>query len=55
MILYARTDEDVQPDAEFDLHGNHFSVKTLDLNLPFPEIAAQMNAVAERYFELQAS
>lgn len=55
MILYAKTGEQIQPDTEIDLHGNHFSVKTLDLNLPFSEIAAQMNAIAEKYFGLKES
>ena len=47
MLLYARTDETVQPDNTYLMSGNRISVKTLDLNLPFAEIAEQLNVVAE--------
>jgi 5-methylcytosine-specific restriction enzyme subunit McrC len=50
MILYAKTDEEIQPDNTFMMHGNRISVKTLDLNKPFAEIAQQLNAVAKEYF-----
>ena len=43
MLLYARTDEEVQPDNEYMMSGNKISVKTLDLNLDFSEISAQLN------------
>lgn len=32
------------------MHGNRISVKTLDLNRPFAEIAKQLNEIAEDYF-----
>jgi len=32
MILYAKTEEEIQPDNKFMVHGNRISVKTLDLN-----------------------
>lgn len=35
MLLYAKTDEDIQPDNVYQMSGNQISVKTLDLNLPF--------------------
>lgn len=48
MLLYARTDEAVQPDNNHMMSGNKISVKTLDLNCPFTEIATQLNAIADR-------
>lgn len=35
MLLYAATDEDIQPDSSYMMSGNRISVKTLDLNQPF--------------------
>ena len=50
MILYAKTEEEIQPDNIFMMHGNRISVKTLDLNRPFAEIAQQLNEIAEEFF-----
>ena len=50
MLLYARTDEMIQPDAEYRMSGNRISVKTLDLNCEFKVIAKQLNAIAEEFF-----
>lgn len=50
MLLYAATDEAVQPDNTYLMSGNKISVKTLDLNSDFSEIAAQLNAVIEDNF-----
>lgn len=50
MLLYARTDESIQPDNVYQMSGNKISVKTLDLNHNFPEIAAQLNAIVEEHF-----
>ncbi len=35
MLLYARTDEENQPDVTYRMSGNRMSVRTLDLGLPF--------------------
>lgn len=51
MLLYAKTDEEIQPDAEYRMSGNRIGVRTLDLNLEFAEIAGQLNAIADRYFD----
>ena len=51
MLLYAATDEDIQPDESYQMSGNRISVKTLDLNRPFPEIAKQLNQIVEDHFE----
>ena len=32
MLLYARTNESIQPDSDYVMSGNMISVKTLDLN-----------------------
>ena len=50
MLLYARTDEMIQPDVEYHMSGNRISVKTLDLNYEFKVIANQLNAIVEEYF-----
>ena len=50
MLLYARTDETIQPDNVYQMSGNKISVKTLDLNRDFSEIAAQLNAIVDEHF-----
>ena len=51
MLLYARTEEQIQPDSCFSMHGSPISVKTLDLNRPFGEIRAQMEKIVLDYFK----
>lgn len=51
MVLYAKTDEAVTPDCEFSMGGNRISVKTLDLNTDFAEIAKQLDKIAEAHFD----
>ena len=46
MLLYARTDEEFQPDNDYQMSGNIISVKTLNLNCSFPMIANQLNRIA---------
>ena len=50
MLLYAATDEAIQPDNSYQMSGNKISVKTLDLNRDFSEIAAQLNAIVIEHF-----
>ena len=50
MLLYARTDEEIQPDGVYQMSGNQISVKTLDLNREFAEIAAQLDEIANDHF-----
>ncbi len=50
MLLYARTDEAVQPDNSYQMSGNKISVKTLDLNLEFDEIRKQLNKIVDDHF-----
>ena len=46
MLLYARTDEDIQPDETYQMSGNQISVKTLDLNVPFDDIRNTLDKIA---------
>ncbi len=50
MLLYARTDEVLQPDTSYQMSGNRISVKTLDLNCVFAKIAAQLDVIVEEHF-----
>ncbi len=50
MLLYAKTDEQMQPDCVYQMSGNQISVKTLDLNREFKEIAAQLDEIARAHF-----
>lgn len=52
ILLYAKTDEDITPDCMFNMGGNQIGAKTLDLNRPFKQIAKQLDAIAEAYFEV---
>lgn len=51
MLLYARTDEEVQPDGIYQMSGNQIGVHTLDLNRKFSEIAAQLDHIVEAQFK----
>ena len=46
MLLYAATDEEVQPDATYRMSGNQIGVRTLDLDRPFEDIRAQLDGLA---------
>ncbi len=46
MLLYAKTDEQIQPDQKYKIAGNWFYVKTLDLNCAFSEIRKQLDHIA---------
>ena len=52
MLLYAKTDEEITPDAEQIIMGHKISAKTLDLNCEFTEIARQLKEIAEKYFQV---
>lgn len=49
LLLYARTNETVQPDNTYMMSGNRISVKTLDLNCEFKEIATKLNEIANTF------
>jgi len=50
MLLYARTDQDIQPDSDYLMSGNRISVKTLDLNQDFEIIKNQLDEIVEDNF-----
>ena len=52
MLLYAQTDEAVQPSSTCLMSGNKIQVMTLDLNQEFSGIRRQLDGIAEDYFEL---
>lgn len=53
MLMYAGTDEDFQlQEKVYHMSGNRITVRTLDLNRDFSEIAAQLNRVVEAHFGL---
>ena len=54
MLLYAKTDEEIQPDGIYQMSGNQISVKTLDLNQPFEAIRAQLDAITEEHLAKEA-
>ena len=47
MLLYARTGDAVQPDESFLLDGSRITARTLDLGRPFPDIAYELDRIAE--------
>ena len=55
MLLYAKTEEDIQPDNSYRMSGNEISVKTLDLNMEFAAIAEQLNTIVKERFGLVAT
>lgn len=46
MLLYAGTDEDVQPDVCYQMSGNEMRVATLRLDCDFDEIRKQLDKIA---------
>lgn len=49
MLLYAKTENQLQPDADYLMSGNRISVKTLDLNQPFNKIKQQLDDIIINY------
>lgn len=50
MLLYARTDDAIQPACTYKMSGNRISVRTLDLNVDFHVIADQLKQIAAAHF-----
>ena len=50
LLLYAKTDAIVQPNASHDM----FAARTLDLNAPFEDIAKQLDSIVELYLSTTA-
>ena len=52
MLLYAGTDEEVQPEGSYRMSGNEIFVRTLKLNGDFHQIAGQLDGIAETVFRI---
>ena len=50
MLLYAKTNEEISPWLSVPIGGNQISVRTLDLNQPFQEIAGSLDRIAYECF-----
>lgn len=50
MLLYAKTDEQIQPDHVYHMSGNKISVRTLDLNCDFARIRLQLDSIVHQHF-----
>lgn len=50
MLLYARTDEIIQPNNTYQMSGNEISVSTLDLDGDFSEIVEQLDNIVSGHF-----
>ena len=50
MLLYAKTDEELQLENSYQMSGNKISVRTLDLNKEFSEIVKQLDDIAAEHF-----
>lgn len=49
MLLYARTDEELLPNNNYQMSGNCIGVKTLDLSQDFELIKNQLDEIAFDY------
>ena len=49
MLLYAKTNSEIQPDSDYVMGGNRISVKTLDLNQEFGVIKDQLDTIVYEY------
>ena len=52
MLLYAKTEEEIQPDNIYQMHGNQITVKTLDLNQKFDIITKQLDNIVKNHFDI---
>ena len=52
MLLYAKTEEDMQPNNVYQMHGNQITVKTLVLNFQFKGISSQLDEIVKSHFDL---
>lgn len=50
MLLYAQTNDAIQPDSDYVISGNKISIKTLDLNQDFEKIRNKLDNIVLEYF-----
>jgi len=51
MLVYAKTDEQVQPDHVYYMSGNRISVRTLNLQCSFKDISKQLDRIVTEHFD----
>lgn len=49
MLLYAQTDEGIEPDYTYKMSGNKISIKSLDLNKDWPDISHQLDVIVDDF------
>lgn len=52
LLLYAKTDEEINANNDYIISGNSISVRTLDLNKDFKFIKKQLDDIIEKYFDV---
>ena len=52
MLLYAKTDEEIQPNNTYSMSGNRIDVRTLDLSCDFSAIKAQLDSIVKEFFNI---
>ena len=55
LILYAATDEEIQPNKSYMMSQNRISIMTLDLSQEFSKIAEQLNIIASNHYYSEQS
>ncbi len=50
MLLYAKTENEIQPNFTYQMSGNRISVMTLDLNTDFSVISGQLDSIVNDCF-----
>ena len=50
MLLYAKTDEEIQPNNTYQMSGNTIMVRNVDLMSDFNTIAQQLKDLVNDYF-----
>lgn len=49
MLLYAKTEDEIQPDSDYIMSGNSISIKTLDLNQDFSLLRKTLDDIAHSF------
>lgn len=52
LLLYARTDGPIQPELDVEIIGHRIGATTIDLSQPWPRVQADLEAVLDRFPDL---
>jgi len=55
LILYAKTNEAIQPDNSYTMSGNRIQARTLDLNCEFSAITSALDYIVQSFFGMQTA